>query len=228
MNRSLIADDSIVSRHLLDATLRKWGYEVVIACDGNEAWRILESRNAPKMAVLDWVMPGMTGPEVCSRVRANTKEKESYTYILLLTSKSQREDLIEGMESGADDYLTKPFDQHELKVRLRPGLRIIELQRELIRAREELREQATKDFLTRIWNRSSILDILDREMERGRREKQPLGVILADLHGSFQIRQRQLWALQLAVTRCCANSYGAWRARCVPTIRLAGMAAKNF
>jgi two-component system, cell cycle response regulator len=181
--RILIADDSIVSRHLLDATLRKWGYEVVMACDGNEAWRLLQSDDAPNIAILDWVMPGMTGPEVCRRVRAHAKgkDKDIYTYILLLTSKSQREDLIEGMESGADDYLTKPFDQHELKVRLRPGTRIIELQQELIRAREELREQATKDFLTRIWNRSSILDILDREMERGRRDRQPLGLVLADL-----------------------------------------------
>jgi diguanylate cyclase (GGDEF)-like protein len=179
--RILIADDSIVSRHLLDATLRRWGYDVVMACDGNEAWEILQTADAPRIAILDWVMPGLTGPEVCSRVRATSNEKESYTYILLLTSKSQREDLIEGMESGADDYLTKPFDQHELKVRLRPGTRIVELQQELIRAREELRDQATKDFLTRIWNRSSVLDILDREMERGRREKQPLGLILADL-----------------------------------------------
>ena len=179
--RILIADDSIVSRHLLDATLRRWGYDVVMACDGNEAWEILQRADAPRIAILDWVMPGLTGPQVCSRVRAKSNEKDSYTYILLLTSKSQREDLIEGMESGADDYLTKPFDQHELKVRLRPGKRIVELQQELIRAREELRDQATKDFLTRIWNRSSILDILDREMERGRREKQSLGLILADL-----------------------------------------------
>jgi diguanylate cyclase (GGDEF)-like protein len=183
--RVLIADDSIVSRHLLDATLRMWGYEVVIACDGNEAWSILQGENAPKIAILDWVMPGLTGPEVCRRVRANAKEnakeKDIYTYILLLTSKSQREDLIEGMESGADDYLTKPFDQHELKVRLRPGTRIIELQHELISAREELREQATKDFLTRIWNRSSILDIFQRELQRGVREQRPVGLVLADL-----------------------------------------------
>src|SRR5258708_8566199 len=115
------------------------------------------------------------------RTHAKEKEKDIYTSILLLTSKSQREDLIEGMESGADDYLTKPFDQHELKVRLRPGTRIIELQQELISAREELREQATKDFLTRIWNRSSILDILDRELERGRRDHKPLAVIISDL-----------------------------------------------
>src|SRR3954464_922488 len=179
--RILIADDSVVSRHLLDATLRRWGYDVVIACDGNEAWRILEAEDAPKIAILDWMMPGMTGPEVCRKVRANVKDKDLYTYILLLTSKSQREDLIEGMESGADDYLTKPFDQHELKVRLRPGTRIIELQQELISAREALREQATKDFLTHIWNRSSILDILQRKLARGIRDKRSFGVVLADL-----------------------------------------------
>ena len=179
--RILIADDSIVSRHLLDATLRKWGYEVAVACDGLEAWDILQRPDAPKIAILDWMMPGMTGTDVCRLVRAAEKEKELYTYIVLLTSKSQREDLIEGMESGADDYLTKPFDQHELKVRLRPGTRIIELQQELISAREELRDQATKDFLTRIWNRSSILDILKLELVRSAREKRPVGVLLADL-----------------------------------------------
>ena len=179
--RILIADDSIVSRHLLDATLRKWGYEVVVACDGVEAWNALQSEDAPKLAILDWVMPGLSGLEVCRNVRERGKDKDVYTYVLLLTSKSLREDLIQGMEAGADDYLTKPFDQHELKVRLRAGTRIIELQRELVEAREALREQATKDFLTRIWNRSSILDIFQRELARGTRENRPVGVVLADL-----------------------------------------------
>ena len=180
--RVLIADDSLVSRHLLEATLRKWNYEVKVACDGSEAWNMLRSDDPPRIAILDWVMPGMSGPEVCKRVREHAKNGElNYTYLLLLTSKSQREDLIEGMEAGADDYLTKPFDQHELKVRLRAGSRVIDLQRELVAAREELREQATKDFLTRIWNRSSILDILQRELVRGAREKRSLGLVLADL-----------------------------------------------
>jgi diguanylate cyclase (GGDEF)-like protein len=180
--RILIADDSIVSRHLLEATLRKWGYEVVVAADGLEAWNVLQGENAPRLAILDWVMPGLTGPEVCNRVRESSKNKDlDYTYIVLLSSKSQREDLIVGLESGADDYLTKPFDQHELKVRLRAGTRIIDLQRELVSAREELREQATKDFLTRIWNRSSILDVLQRELSRATREKRSVGVLLADL-----------------------------------------------
>jgi two-component system, cell cycle response regulator len=180
--RILIADDSIVSRHLLDATLRKWGYEVVIASDGMEAFNALKAEDAPRIAILDWMMPGLTGPEVCKRVREASHGSDApYTYMLLLSSKSQREDLIEGLESGADDYLTKPFDQHELKVRLRAGTRIIDLQQELLEAREKLREQATKDFLTRLWNRSAILDILQRELVRATRESRPVGVVLADL-----------------------------------------------
>lgn len=175
----LIADDSIVSRHLLDATLRKWGYDVIVASDGIEAWNHLQKEDAPSLVILDWVMPGLTGPEVCHLVRKQPRER--YTYLLLLTSKSLKEDLIEGMEAGADDYITKPFDQHELKVRLRAGTRIIDLQAELLAAREALREQATKDFLTCIWNRSSILEILDRELARSQREQRPLGLVMADL-----------------------------------------------
>jgi diguanylate cyclase (GGDEF)-like protein len=181
--RILIADDSALSRHLLDATLRKWGYDVVVACDGQEAWNYLLKDDAPKLAILDWVMPGLTGPEVCAKLREQVKDSKNaeYTYIILLTSKSLKEDLIEGLEAGADDYLTKPFDQHELKVRLRAGTRIIELERALVEAREALREQATKDSLTRLWNRATILDILERELVRGHREQRPVGVVLADL-----------------------------------------------
>ena len=175
----LIADDSLVSRHLLDATLRKWGYDVVIACDGSEAWDILQRDEAPPVAILDWMMPGLTGPEVCRRVRQ--RAREPYTYILLLTSKSLKEDLIEGMESGADDYIIKPFDQHELKVRLRAGTRLVDLQAQLLSAREALREQATKDSLTRLWNRSSILEHMQRELNRAQRERTPVGVVLLDL-----------------------------------------------
>ncbi|HTP89375.1 MAG TPA: diguanylate cyclase [Bryobacteraceae bacterium] len=177
--RVLIADDSVVSRHLLEATLRKWGYEVVSASDGATAWETLQKEDAPALAILDWMMPGMTGLDVCRLVRQMNRER--YTYVLLLTSRSQKEDLIEGMEAGADDYIIKPFDQHELKVRLRAGTRIIELQSELLAAREALREQATRDSLTRLWNRSSILDILQRELSRSLREKRPLGLLLVDL-----------------------------------------------
>jgi two-component system, cell cycle response regulator len=117
--------------------------------------------------------------EVCRRLRQ--RSREPYTYILLLTSKSQKEDLIEGMEAGADDYITKPFDQHELQVRLRAGTRLVDLQAELLSAREALREQATKDSMTHLWNRSSILEHLARELSRAVREKGPVGVVMVDL-----------------------------------------------
>ncbi|MDP8979160.1 MAG: diguanylate cyclase [Acidobacteriota bacterium] len=175
----LIADDSIVSRHLLDATLRKWGYEVVLASDGSEAWEILQGKNGPPLAILDWMMPEMTGVEVCRRVRLQAREP--YTYILLLTSKNLKEDLIEGMEAGADDYITKPFDQHELQVRLRAGTRVVDLQAQLLAAREALREQATKDSLTGLWNRSSIVELLQRELARSQRELLPVGLVMVDL-----------------------------------------------
>ena len=175
----LIADDSIVSRHLLEATLRKWGYDVMVACDGAEALELLQRQDAPALIILDWMMPGMTGVEVCRRIRE--RDSEPYTYILLLTSKSQKEDLIEGMDAGADDYITKPFDQNELQVRLRAGTRLVDLQSQLLKAREDLRDQATRDSLTRLWNRSSILNELGRELARSEREARPLGVVIVDL-----------------------------------------------
>jgi two-component system, cell cycle response regulator len=179
--RVLIADDSLVMRRLLEATLENWGYEVVSAQDGAEAWNVLQSEDAPNLAILDWIMPVFTGPEVCQMVRQLSRI--SYTYILLLTSKSQREDIVEGMGAGADDYVVKPFDRHELEVRLRAGRRIVELQAELLRAQNALREQATRDSLTGCWNRPTILEILDRELARSRREGRHLGVVMADLDG---------------------------------------------
>jgi diguanylate cyclase (GGDEF)-like protein len=175
----LIADDSVIDRHILENSLRKWSYEVTTACDGIEAWELLQNPDAPRLAVLDWMMPGLTGVEICRRLRQESRG--AYTYVLLLTSRSEKEDLVEGMESGADDYITKPFDNHELKVRLRAGRRIVELQAELVAAREALRVQATTDALTRTWNRYSILEILEKELSRAQREYSFVGVILADL-----------------------------------------------
>jgi two-component system cell cycle response regulator len=177
--RILIADDSLMSRRLLESTLRSWGYEVISACDGKQAWQILDGEEAPPIAILDWMMPGYTGPDLCRLVRR--KSAEPYTYILLLTSRNDKEDVVAGMDSGADDYLTKPFDKHELQVRLRAGTRIVDLQEQLLATREALRLQATRDYLTQLWNRSAILEILDRELARSEREGSPVGVIVADL-----------------------------------------------
>ncbi len=174
----LIADDSIVSRHVLEAALRKAEYDVVSAADGTEAWQLLQEEDAPKLVILDWMMPGLTGLEICQRIRQQARE--TYIYVLLLTSKNNREDLIAGMTAGADDYITKPFDHQELQVRIRAGRRILDLHAELLEAREALREQATRDSLTTLWNRASIFDILDKELSRGDRERIPIGVVLID------------------------------------------------
>jgi two-component system cell cycle response regulator len=177
--RILIADDDFVSRRILEAKLAKWGYDVVVTCNGDEAWDVLRSEGAPVLAILDWMMPGMDGVEICRRMRKEMQEP--YIYIILLTALHRDEDLVNGMEAGADDYITKPFKANELRVRLRAGRRIIELQNELIEAREALREQATHDPLTGLWNHEEILRILRRQLSRAEREGGDVSVVMADL-----------------------------------------------
>lgn len=177
--RVLIADDSAPSRLLLRKTLTRWGYDVVTVSDGAEAWQALSAEDAPTMAILDWEMPELTGPEVCRKVRDTLRKP--YTYLLLLTSRDSKEETIYGMNAGADDYITKPFNEHELQVRLRAGKRIIDLQRDLLKAQEELRERANKDLLTMLPNRSAIAAALDQEVARGHREHRSVGVILLDI-----------------------------------------------
>jgi two-component system cell cycle response regulator len=175
----LIAEDDVVSRRLLEAMLNRWGYEVDVTRDGVEAWELLQRTDAAPIAILDWMMPGMDGVEVCRKVRQ--RGQEPYIYLLLLTTKGRKENIIEGLDAGADDYLTKPFDPHELQVRLRAGKRIMILQTELIDAREALRVQAMHDPLTGVWNRRAILDVLGNELARSRREGPPVAVAIADL-----------------------------------------------
>ncbi len=127
--RILIAEDSLVSRRLLETTLRRWGYDVLVACDGSEAWQVLEASEAPPLAIVDWVMPKMDGPELCRRIRQT--QGTSFMYVILLTAKGMREDIVAGLEAGADDYLVKPFDPGELRARVDVGRRIVELQRDL-------------------------------------------------------------------------------------------------
>ena len=177
--RILIAEDDPVSRRMLQAFLVKWNYQVKAATEGIEALRMLEADDAPPLAILDWMMPGMEGPEICRRVRELTGRP--YTYIILLTARSLKDDLLRGLALGADDYLTKPFDASELRARLQVGQRILDLQRDLIDAREELRFKATFDVLTGLSNRAVVLDALAREHARSMREGGSFGIILADL-----------------------------------------------
>jgi len=199
----LIADDSLIMRRLLQSTLESWGYEVQMANDGAEAWAILQSPGAPQIAILDWIMPVHTGLDICRLVRG--QEEGAYTYLLLLTSKNQREDIVEGLGAGADDYVVKPFDKHELEVRLRAGRRIVELQNALLESQEALRVQALRDVLTGCWNRRAILDILKRELCRARREDRHLGVLLCDLDHFKQVNDRWGHAAGDAVLRVAAE-----------------------
>ena len=175
----LIAEDDAISRRLLETILRKWGYEVVVAHDGSQAWEELQKEDSPRLAILDWMMPGMDGVEVCGKVRDRTGSP--YVYILLLSAKSQREDLVRGLESGADDYITKPFDANELKVRLRAGRRILDLQTQLMSAQDAMRDQASRDPLTGILNRNAIFELFRKELSRALRENNEIAIVMVDI-----------------------------------------------
>src|SRR5262245_13827502 len=179
--RVLVAEDDPVSRKIVEVTLRQWKYEVVSVADGNQALNTLGGEDAPRLALLDWMMPGKDGPQVCREFRA--KPAPRYIYIILLTARSAKDDIVEGLEAGADDYIIKPFDAVELRARLLAGGRIVDLQDRLLEAQEKLRHQATHDGLTGIMNRAAILEKLEVELQRSRRQKMPLTVIMADIDG---------------------------------------------
>ena len=175
----LVADDDLVIRRSIRALLVKWGYDPIVATNGDEAWEILQRKDSPRLALLDWMMPGKDGVTLCKSVR--TLSALPYTYVILLTGKDSKEDMVSGLEAGADDYLTKPFDTYELEARLRTGERILGLQQELIAARDALKEQATHDPLTGLWNHGATMDILRNELSRRDRYGAPLTVTMADI-----------------------------------------------
>lgn len=174
----LVADDSNLYRKMLKTLLEAWGYEVVLAADGLEAKSILSTNEAPSLAILDCIMPGLSGLELCEMIRSR---KQGYIYTILLSAQGEQADVIKGFELGADDYLRKPFEELELRARLKAGERIIRAQGELIAAREALQFEATHDSLLRMWNRRAILEALSREMSRAKRVGTALSIFLADL-----------------------------------------------
>lgn len=175
----LVAEDSTIYRHLIAAHLAEWEFRPIFAESGDQAWKVLEGRESPRLALIDWVLPGIDGIELCRRIRR--RDSNDYVYTILLTSKSEKRDMLEGMNAGADHFLAKPFDAAELRANLVVGKRLVDLQSELIAAKESLRFAATHDSLTNIWNRAEIFTFLDRELARGRREKLPVAVGLVDL-----------------------------------------------
>jgi two-component system, cell cycle response regulator len=175
----LVADDEAISRRLLEKTLERVGYEVIAVENGKQALENLSRKEGPRLALLDWVMPEMDGPAVCRAVRK--RSEQTYVYMVLLTSKGSKEETVHGLESGADDYLTKPFNTDELRARLRVGERILLLEDRLVEARENMRFRATHDPLTSLLNRGAILDLLGRELHRSKRENKSTAILMCDV-----------------------------------------------
>jgi len=176
----LLAEDSPIYRRLIETHLKEWGFDITCTKDGKEAWKILGKRNAPRLALLDWVLPEIDGIEICRRIRSRPADVP-YTYTILLTAKNRKQEMLEAMDAGADDFLAKPFDPPELKARLLVGKRIVELQQKLFDANNALHFSASHDFLTGVWNRAEIIAFLQRELARARRDGSPVGVVLADV-----------------------------------------------
>lgn len=174
----LIAEDDKLTRKIIEKNTREWGYNVFSASDGEEALDILK-KNDIQIAILDWMLPEIEGVELSRRIREN-KEK-NYTYIILVTAKKDQADMMDGFSAGVDDYITKPFNTHELKARIKTGKRIIELQGQLLDSQKRLREQATYDGLTKLLNRNAILEIINMEYERASRDNIPIGMIIIDI-----------------------------------------------
>jgi diguanylate cyclase (GGDEF)-like protein len=181
----LVADDDPLSLRMMERMLQHSGYEVITVEDGRQAAHELSKADGPRLALIDWMMPELDGPGVCREVRS--RHGDSYVYILLLTSKQSSEDVVMGLEAGADDYLTKPCHPAELKARLHTGQRILQLEDKLVEAREEMRFKATHDALTSLWNRGAILALLRSELSRSTREHSPVSLLLCDVDHFKQI-----------------------------------------
>ena len=170
----LIAEDNIILNRNLSRNISNWGYEVVTTQNGLEAWNHILKDNI-RLAVLDWMIPGINGIDLCTKIRKELPmNKSEYVYIILLTGKNQQEDIIKGLSSGADDYMIKPANLLELKVRLMNGSRIINLEDKRI-------QLATTDSLTGLWNRRRIFKFLEEELDRGAREHGHIAVIMIDI-----------------------------------------------
>ncbi len=177
--RVLVADDDLTSRRILEAILKKWGLEPTVVSDGLAADALLELPDAPPLVLLDWNMPGLEGPEVCRRLRR--RETSNPPYVILLTARGDKGDIVKGLDAGANDYVSKPYDSEELRARIGVGTRMLELQADLARARDALAYQASHDALTGLPNRRAVLESLERELARAARENGAVSVGVCDL-----------------------------------------------
>lgn len=177
--RILIADDDATTRFMLQAVIVKWGFDASTACDGRETWEVMQRPDAPKLVLLDWMMPEMDGLEVLRHIRALQTDRPPY--IIMLTARGEKEDIIVGLDAGANDYLSKPFDPGELRARIEVGRRMVELQDALVESREIMAHQATHDTLTGLLNRRAIIDRLKAELSHAGRRGDILAVGMCDI-----------------------------------------------
>jgi len=176
----LVAEDDVISCKALQNKLQDWGYDVLTAHNGEDAWTLFMTEDI-RLAILDWKMPKMEGTELCKKIRQEYEEiKSRYVYVIMLTAKNLKADRIKGLSCGIDDYMTKPVSFVELKIRLKNGERIIQLEDNRIHL-------ASLDGLTKLWNRNKILEFLEEELDRGRRCGQPTGIIMVDIDYFKQI-----------------------------------------
>jgi diguanylate cyclase (GGDEF)-like protein len=185
----LVADDERLSREHLSKALQSWGYDVVTTGEGGKALGMLLSSDAPRLALLDWEMPGLSGIEVCRLLRG--RAEAPYVYVVLCTGREGQRHLIDGLAAGADDYVRKPFDLSELEVRVRAGRRVVLLQDQLLEAQSELERRALHDSLTGVKNRGAIVDVLGRELSRNRRTRRPLSIVLTDVDHFKKVNDTQ-------------------------------------
>jgi len=175
----LIADDDRISRRLMERTLQRSGYDVTTVEDGLQAVEELSKPDGPRLALIDWMMPKLDGTALCREIRG--RKNERYVYMVLLTANELNEDLVTGLQAGADDYLTKPCHSAELNARLHAGRRILLLEDQLMAATEAMRFKATHDALTSLWDRGAIISMLRSALSRSSREERPVSIMLCDV-----------------------------------------------
>lgn len=176
----LLAEDITVTRKLVKRILENNGYKVIEARDGQEAWEILQKEKEKiNLALIDWLMPRLNGLQLCKRIKAT--ENQDYTYIIFLTGNVDIDDVVEGLESGADDYVTKPFDKRELISRIDVGKRFIQLHQKLREASHQLHILSITDGLTQILNRRALLERLEEELYRANRENAFFSLVMLDI-----------------------------------------------
>lgn len=183
--RILVAEDDAVSRRLLEAILKQWGHEVIVVEDGRAAWEALANPDAPRLVILDWMMPELDGLEVCKRVRQSAVGR--FTYVIILTARDRKADIVAALEAGADDYLMKPYDRGELRARVGVGVRMIRAYEALEEANKRLDEAAHTDYLTGLYNRRALMERFAQELDRATREATSIAALMADVDRFKQI-----------------------------------------